>query len=121
MWDGVEGGPKCRVKCNGKVGSWNLCCASPCLNVVATQSRTPYIMFGLGSDQTSCFLQNVTATEDNGKKPYSCWGFFTGRLPQLLLISIFEGRAAAAAPVFLYCCSQCYLWLVAKTLSTKAI
>ncbi len=23
-------------------------------------------------------LQNVTESEDNGKKPYSCWGFFTG-------------------------------------------
>ncbi|CAL5227602.1 g10604 [Coccomyxa viridis] len=38
MWDDVEGGPKCKVKCNGK---------------------------------------NVTSSEDNGKKPYSCWGFFT--------------------------------------------
>ncbi len=27
---------------------------------------------------SSLDLQNVTSSEDNGKKPYSCWGFFTG-------------------------------------------
>ena len=68
----------CEVQWQGRHSMCLLCLSMPKLLRMVILA---YITFWLGSDQTRCVLQNVTATEDNGKKPYSCWGFFTGRLP----------------------------------------
>ena len=68
----------CEVQWQGRHFICLLCLSIKLLHMVILA----YITFWLGSNQTCCVLQNVTATEDNGKKPYSCWGFFTGRLPQ---------------------------------------
>ena len=80
LWDGMLGGPKCSVSCNGEVGSPS--------SVAALQNGTcEKCNIGLmhacmhARDaghvmRLPCWLQNVTAMDDNGKGVYSCWGLF---------------------------------------------
>ena len=115
MWDGVEGGPKCCVKCNGKVSFQSLNCALQyCIMWCWVSWMILPLWWGwaLIRPPESCRMSQQQRTTERSLTAAGV-SSQAGCLNMLNPLQ-FEGQDALAAvlAVVSYCCSSCHLAIV---------